>query len=251
MKLRILTWNIHKCIGGLDRRYDPRRTADTIAHYAPDLVLLQEVDKGVPRSNGDHQVDVLGELCGFGHRIWYPNVRVRGGGEYGNAILSRFPLTECRNIDLTVAPKKRRSALHAVARVPHDGHERTVHLYNMHLGLAQYERRIQLGTFLDSHPFFGLHHDTPVIVGGDLNDVWGNLGKLLEPSGFRGPTRPPRTFPAWGPLRALDSLYVRGRMELQHLMRGEIELCKRASDHRPLIADVEMRAPEPRPDAPS
>jgi endonuclease/exonuclease/phosphatase family metal-dependent hydrolase len=245
VKLRILTWNIHKCIGGVDRRYEPKRTADTIAHYAPDILLLQEVDKGVRRSNGDHQVDVLGELCGYPHRTWYPNVRVRGGGEYGNAILSRFPLDDVRNIDLTVAPKKRRSVLHAVARVRDDDHTRVVHVFNMHLGLAQYERRIQLGTFLDSHPFHGLHHDTPVIVGGDLNDVWGNLGSLLTPSGFRGTTRAPRTFPAWGPLRALDSIYVRGRLELQHLTRGEIDLAKRASDHRPLIADVEMHPPTP------
>ena len=243
MKLRILTWNIHKRIGGVDRRYEPRRIVDVIGHYAPDICLLQEVDKGVRRSNGDHQSDLLGELLGFPHRTWFPNVVVRGGGEYGNAILSRFPLDDTRNIDLTVAPKKRRSVLHAVARVRHDNHDRTVHVFNMHLGLAQYERRIQLGTFLDSHPFHGLHHDTPVIVGGDLNDVWGNLGELLTPSGFRGPARPPRTFPAWGPLRALDSLYVRGRVDLDQLSRGEIELARRASDHRPLIADLEMHEP--------
>lgn len=243
MKLRILTWNIHKCIGGLDRRYDPKRTAETIAHYQPDVLLLQEVDGGVKRSQGDHQVDVLGDLLGISHRVWFPNVSVRGGGAYGNAILSRFPLEEVRNIDLTVPPKKRRSVLHAVARVRHGDHDRHVHIFNMHLGLAQYERRIQLGTFLDSHPFHGLHHDTPVIVGGDLNDVWGNLGALLTPSGFRGADRAPRTFPAWGPLRALDSLYVRGRLRLHELTRGEIELCRRASDHRPLIADVQLHAP--------
>ena len=243
MKLRVLTWNIHKCIGGVDRRYQPRRIVETIAHYQPDIVLLQEVDKGVPRSNRDHQVDMRGELLGFAHRVWFPNGAVRGGGEYGNAILSRFPLDERRNIDLTVPPRKRRSVLHAVARIRDDGHERVVHVFNMHLGLSQYERKIQLDTFLDSHPFQGLHKDTPVIVAGDLNDVWGNLGRVLEPSGFSGPARPPRTFPAWGPLRALDSLYVRGRLALQHVARGEIDLAKRASDHRPLIADVEMHAP--------
>lgn len=245
MKLRILTWNIHKCIGGLDRRYDPQRTADTIAHYQPDILLLQEVDRGVKRSQGDHQVDVLGDLLGIGHRVWFPNVSVRGGGAYGNAILSRFPLEEMRNIDLTVPPKKRRSVLHAVARVHHGDHDRHIHVFNMHLGLAQYERRIQLGTFLESHPFQGLHHDTPVIVGGDLNDVWGNLGALLTPSGFRGAERAPRTFPAWGPLRALDSLYVRGRLRLHELTRGEIELARRASDHRPLIADVQLQLHAP------
>jgi endonuclease/exonuclease/phosphatase family metal-dependent hydrolase len=248
MKLRILTWNIHKCIGGIDRRYDPQRTIETLAHFAPDVALLQEVDAGVKRSNGDRQAELLAEAIGMHHHAWYPNVDVRGGGNYGNAILSRFPLDEVRNIDLSVRFKKKRSVLHAIARMHHDGHTRTMHLYNMHLGLAQYERRIQLGSFLDSHPFQGLHHDTPVVVGGDLNDVWGNLGTLLAPAGFRGIERkPPRTFPAWGPLRALDSIYVRGSVRLHDLCRGETELCKRASDHRPLIADlvlVEHHAPK-------
>ncbi len=238
MKLRILTYNIHKCIGGVDRRYNPDRTVEVIKHLAPDVMLLQEVDAGVPRSNGDHQVELLARQLGLTYHAWFPNVKVRGGGSYGNAILSRFPLEEVRNIDLTVAPRKRRSVLHAVARVRHDGHERHVHLYNMHLGLSQYERRIQLGTFLDSHPFHGLHHETPVIVGGDLNDVWGNLGSLLTPCGFRGFDQSLRTFPAWGPVRALDGLYARGRVKLLSLHRGETALAKRASDHRPLYADM-------------
>ena len=131
MILRILTYNIHKCIGGTDRRYDPDRVRETIAHYHPDLVLMQEVDHGARRSNGDRQVDLLGDMLDLRHRIWFPNVRLRKGGEYGNAILSRFPLTETANIDLTVAPKKRRSVLHARCRIRlGKGGSRTMHIYN-------------------------------------------------------------------------------------------------------------------------
>jgi endonuclease/exonuclease/phosphatase family metal-dependent hydrolase len=242
VKLRVLTYNVHKCIGGVDRRYDPKRIVDVIAHYAPDILLLQEVDDRAPRSNHDRQVDVLGELCGYHHRAWFANVKVRGGGEYGNAILSKHPLVEARNVDLTVAPKKRRSVLHAACRVRHEGVDRTIHVYNMHLGLAEYERRIQIRTFLDSHPFAGLHEGTPVIVGGDLNDVWGRAARLLEPGGFRGIGRRPRTFPAWAPMRGLDGIYVRGGIDLVGVHRGEIEVAKRASDHRPLYADVVVHA---------
>jgi endonuclease/exonuclease/phosphatase family metal-dependent hydrolase len=240
VKLRVLTYNVHKCIGGVDRKYDPKRVADTIAHYDPDVLLLQEVDDRVRRSNHDRQVDVLGELLGYAHRSWYANVKVRGGGEYGNAILSKYPLAEARNVDLTVPPKKRRSVLHAACRVRHDGVDRTIHIYNMHLGLAEYERRIQIQTFLDSHPFAGLHKDTPVIVGGDLNDVWGRIASMLSPSGFACWARRLRTFPAWAPMRGLDGIYVRGKADLLGVHRGEIELAKRASDHRPLFADVEI-----------
>jgi endonuclease/exonuclease/phosphatase family metal-dependent hydrolase len=238
VKLRILTYNIHKCIGGVDRRYQPERVCEAIAHYDPDLVLMQEVDHGARRSNGDRQVDVLGDRLGFLHRTWFPNVQVRGGGEYGNAILSKWPLIGASNIDLTVGRRKRRSVLHAEIRIRHDDLDKTMHVFNMHLGLSQPERVVQLATFLASHPFRHLHADTPVIVGGDLNDVWGRLGRLLFPSGFRSVDRPPRTFPAWAPMRSLDSIYVRGAVHLTALHRGETELSRRASDHRPLFADL-------------
>lgn len=248
MKIRVLSWNIHKCIGGVDRRYDPARVCDTIAHYDPDVLLLQEVDEGARRSNGDRQVDLLGDMLRYGHRSFFTNVKVRGGGEYGNAILSRYPIVEARNVDLSVRFKKARSVLHAVCRIRKDGLDRTLHLYNMHLGLAQYERRIQLRSFLDSHPFRHIDSHTPVVVGGDLNDVWGSLGRLLLPAGFRGVEKKPRTFPAWAPLRPLDAIYVRGDLDLAHLERGEHELCRRASDHRPLIADVELHPHAPHHD---
>lgn len=242
MKLRILTYNIHKCIGGVDRRYDPARIRDTIAHYDPDVALLQEVDQFVKRSNHDRQVDMLGEMLGYRHRTYFPNVKIRSGGEYGNAILSRFPLSDTRNIDLTVGNRKRRSVLHAQYRVrsANGRRSRTVHVFNMHLGLSGKERKIQLQKFLDSHPFSGFHERTPIIVAGDLNDVWGSLGKLLRPAGFRGMKTPLRTFPSYAPMRALDSVYVRGDAELEKVQRARLALAKRASDHLPLIADINL-----------
>jgi endonuclease/exonuclease/phosphatase family metal-dependent hydrolase len=245
VRLRVLSYNIHKCIGGVDRRYDPLRVAQVIARYQPDLVMLQEVDHNARRTNEDRQVDLLGDFLGLRHRTYFPNVKVRGGGEYGNAILSRFPITETSNIDLTVPPKKRRSVLHARYRVRLAGepgnHIRTLHAYNLHLGLSGIERKIQLRKFLESHPFIGLHHRTPMIVAGDFNDVWGTLGrKLLAPAGFQGVDRPVRTFPAWGPLRALDSIYVRGNTRLVHVYRARLRLARRASDHLPLIAELEV-----------
>ena len=209
------------------------------------------------RSNRDRQVELLGEELGLRYRTWFPNVDVRGGGQYGNAILSRYPLIESTNIDLSIRFKKKRSVLHSVLRVRHDDIDRTVHVFNMHLGLARFERKIQLQKFLDSHPFAHLHHDTPVVVGGDLNDVYGGLGALLAPSGFRGIERRPLTFPAWGPVRPLDAIFVRGAVDFMKLSRCDSELARRASDHRPLVAEVRLlphhqlddghRPPTPRP----
>jgi len=243
MRIRLLTYNIHKCIGGVDRRYNPQRIAEVITNLHPDVLLLQEVDHDVPRSNRDRQVDVLGDLVGMRYRSWFPNVEVRGGGCYGNAILSRYPIVEASNIDLSIRFKKKRSVLHGVIRVrEHDGEnvDRTIHVFNMHLGLARFERKLQLKKFLDAHPFQGMKHETPVLVGGDLNDVYGGLGELLRPAGFRGIDRRPLTFPAWGPMRALDAVFVRGGVDFIKLSRCDSDIARRASDHRPLVAEIRL-----------
>lgn len=241
--IRVLTYNIHKCLGGIDRRYRPERIRDVIAHYSPDVALLQEVDRGASRTRHETQVDVLGDMLNMRHRTFFPNVSLRRGGAYGNAILSRFPLTASQNIDLTIPLKKRRSVLHGRFRVRLDAtsHTRTLHVYNLHLGLSGFERKVQLRRFLDSHPFVHLDHRTPILVAGDFNDVWGTLGpKLLAPAGFRGMPRRIPSFPAYAPVRALDGIYVRGRLEIVRVFRSRLDLAKRASDHLPLVADLQI-----------
>ena len=261
MRLRALTYNVHKCIGGIDRRYDPERVAEVIAHYAPDLVLLQEVAQNSAVFRNERQVERLGDMLGLRHRTFYVNVRFKGGVEYGNAILSRFPLTETSNESLKIPGKKARSVLHARFRVriepgrraqhgSHQGaaaralrastHARTLHVFNMHLGLSGLERKIQLRRFLAARPFAGLDQRTPILVGGDLNDVWGSLGRVLAPAGFRGAPHPTPTYPAFAPVRALDSIYVRGALELHGVQRARLALARQASDHLPLIADLEI-----------
>jgi endonuclease/exonuclease/phosphatase family metal-dependent hydrolase len=242
VKARILTYNIHKAIGGLDRRYLPERVGKAIAYYEPDIVCLQEVDQGANRSNGDRQVDLLGEMVGMRHRTWFPNVTLRSGGHYGNAILSRFHLTSTENIDVTIGRRKRRSVLHARYRIrlPHGRRTRTLHVFNLHLGLSQSERKRQLNVFLESKPFAGLHHRTPIILAGDFNDVWGTLGQLLAPEGFRGIERRIFTFPAYAPARALDCIYVRGDLDLRRVYRSQLKVARAASDHLPLIGELEV-----------
>jgi endonuclease/exonuclease/phosphatase family metal-dependent hydrolase len=238
MHVRVLSWNIHKGIGGIDRRYRPERTLEVIAGFRPDVVFLQEVDEGAPRSGHHRQVDWFGDALGLRHRAYGPNVRLRRG-VYGNAILCRWPLGETRNIDLTIGPKKPRGALFCRCRV---GGRRTLHLYNLHLGLAGFERSRQLRRFLQSHPFSSSHPRAPVIFGGDLNDLWGSLGpKLLEPAGFRRIGDPVHTYPAIYPVRPLDGLFFRGDLQVEafHCARGG--LAREASDHLPIVADLSLR----------
>ncbi|MBX3426672.1 MAG: endonuclease/exonuclease/phosphatase family protein [Pirellulales bacterium] len=241
MHFRLLTYNIHKGIGGVDRRYDLGRIIETIAHYAPDVALLQEVDDGVPRSRRERQVDLLAAATGLTHVAYQHNVRLRLG-HYGNAILSRAPLHEVADCDLTVPLKKRRQALLARCEFHFQGHRRTVAVACVHLGLAGYERQIQLRRLL-AQPFFThLHAATPAIVGGDYNDVWNSLGrKALRDHGFAAAGKRVRTFPAIMPARPLDRVYYRGDLEAIAAYAGHTQTARLASDHRPLVVDFRLK----------
>ena len=87
--MRILTYNIHKGIGGRDRRYRFGRILAVIEAENPDIVCLQEVDRNVRRSRFHDQPQLLADYFGNLERIYQMNVRLREGG-YGNLLLSRL-----------------------------------------------------------------------------------------------------------------------------------------------------------------
>ena len=234
--LRVVTYNIHKGIGGVDRRYRLARIVDVLAHLEPDIAFLQEVDDGVPRSRRDRQVELLSEATGLRHYAYQRNVKLRQG-HYGNAILSRFPLSDIAHCDLTIPLKKPRRALLCHVRVPTGSSHRRIVLANTHLGLAGFERTMQVKRLLQSTMLARVHRKTPVVLGGDFNDVWGTLGgKLLEPAGFCSAGKRVKTFPAFYPMRPLDRIFFRGAMELEHAYASRSRLASEASDHLPLVA---------------
>jgi endonuclease/exonuclease/phosphatase family metal-dependent hydrolase len=241
MRFQLITYNIHKGIGGVDRRYRPERIMETLSHCRPDIVLLQEVDDGVPRSRNHCQVDLFGDALGLAHRAFQPNVKLRRGN-YGNAILSRFPLSDVEHIELKVPLKKRRRALVGRCHITgKDGHRHSLIVVNAHLGLAGFERNIQIRRILNSNLVAHTQHHTAVIIAGDMNDLWHGQGRrLFGPAGFHSATGPIRTFPAMMPLRALDRIYYRGRLRLHAAHASRTAVARRASDHLPLVAEFEM-----------
>lgn len=239
MRFRVITYNIHKGIGGVDRRYRPERIIDTLCRYEGDIVVLQEVDDDVPRSRHHRQVDEIGDALGLHHRAYQHNVSLKQG-HYGNAILSRFRLSRRENIELTVPMKKRRRALAARCHIQ-GKHSHSMLIITCHLGLAGYERLMQLQKLHESPVLKYVHHDTPVIVAGDYNDVWGTLGRrAMQPHGYVPVGRKIRTFPAIMPVRELDQIYYRGKLDFLHSYAGHSDLARQASDHLPLIADFEL-----------
>ena len=240
MKVRILSWNIHKGIGGIDRKYELGRVVELIEDANPDIALLQEVSEGWPKTRFEVQADELRDALGLPHMAFGPEHRFSKGG-YGNTILSRMPLSLMQHMDLTVGWRKKRGALICRVHPREAGHSRSLVLCNLHLGLAGSERGIQLERFLANGALRGLHSNTPVVVGGDLNDLWGSLGpKFLIPAGFTRAGKLLNTFPAALPVRPLDGLFVRGDIRVQRCRPLRNTLARAASDHLPLIADLEI-----------
>ncbi|MCA9217920.1 MAG: endonuclease/exonuclease/phosphatase family protein [Planctomycetales bacterium] len=240
MQFRLMTYNIHKGIGGIDRRYDLQRIVDVIRYYHPDIVFLQEVDEGVERSRRDRQVELLAAELDFEHFTYQNNVAVRNG-HYGNAILSRYPLGEQLDLDLKVSLKKRRRALITRTEIQNGRASHTMLLCNAHLGLSGFERSVQIKRILTLDELEEL--SIPVIVGGDFNDVWAEHGrKLMFPLGFECAVCDAKTFPAAFPVRSLDAIYYRGELKLLESFTGRTKLARQASDHLPVIADFEFES---------
>jgi endonuclease/exonuclease/phosphatase family metal-dependent hydrolase len=235
--MRLLSWNIHKGIGGRDRRYALGRIIDCIEAENPDLVCLQEVDRLVHRSNHDDQPRLLARYFRC-HSVFQPTVHV-GAGTYGNLVLSRWPVVSRHRISLQQGMRKPRGAQLLLVDSP----EGPLHLVNTHLGLAESERRWQVGRLL-GHFLFRSAEPHPTLVVGDFNDWRDSLSRdLFTDGGFRQVTSPAarfRTFPAWMAMGALDKAFTRGGITVRTARVVRTSLAKTASDHLPLVIDFHL-----------
>ncbi|MDA0668103.1 MAG: endonuclease/exonuclease/phosphatase family protein [Planctomycetota bacterium] len=242
MKLSLMTWNIHRCIG-LDRRFDPDRVIETLRHHKPDILLLQEVDRGVPRSKKIFLDHLIAEAMEYPYHTW-SEAHVLKQGSYGNATLSKFPIVKRRVIDLKHGKRKNRNCLYTRLQLPHRSN---LHLFNWHLGLSAKERLSQVNHVLSSNTMRDLPKRHAVVLGGDTND-WRNLlyqGSGLGDAGFdawseHGRRKPLRTFPSQNPVGALDKFFWRGPLEDENIHVSKLKIARTASDHLPLLAEFRL-----------
>lgn len=247
MRLKLVTYNIHRAIG-VDRRFRPDRIVQILAHHDPDIALLQEVDQGAPRSGEIDLAKELASALGFTHFAVGHNVTLRRG-RYGNATLSKHPILRERNIDLTVEKKKRRGCQHTTVMIADSlGPERPLEVFNLHLGLSARERSRQVGLLVRSDEFASLPLDRACLVGGDFNDWRSLLHPIFtEILDFRCATQHSfryngaiRTYPSFSPQGGLDKLYARGGLNLLSARRCRLRVSKVASDHLPIVAEMEL-----------
>lgn len=246
MRIRIISYNIHRAIG-LDRQFRPDRVVSILEHHDGDIVLLQEVDEGVPRSR---ELDLARELAtdlGYEHIAVGHNVRLRKG-RYGNATLSRYPIMRERNIDLTIDNRKRRGCQHTTIRLREGTRPSDLEVFNLHLGLSARERERQIGRLVHSKEFVQLEPEAHCVIGGDFNDWRSRLRPVFtEILDFRcatdtrgGTPRAIRTYPSVSPSGGLDKIYYRGALRALGTRRCRLALSRVTSDHLPIIADFEL-----------
>jgi endonuclease/exonuclease/phosphatase family metal-dependent hydrolase len=253
-RLRVVTWNVHGCVGA-DRRFDPGRVAVALDALAPDVALLQEVgdSRGVhpPIDQATAIANALGLTCAVG--ITMP----REPFGYGNATLSRYPVLDSETFDLSVRGREPRACLRVV--VGRD--ELRLVTLNVHLGLGAGERRHQLrilvdaalagalgpargGWFRRARPI-GEVPSVALVMGGDFNDfppgpVSRTFGERLLDAGARLPLQ--RTFPASRPLLRLDRVYVSHAVHVIATRVDRSPAARAASDHLPVVVEVEVAA---------
>jgi len=233
-ELRIATYNIHRC-RGLDRRVAPLRIIEVLREINADVIALQEVIGAGPAGAG--QAEEIGAGLGMG---WVMNcVRTLRQHQFGNVVLSRYPIVHHSQYDLSWRTCEPRNC----QRADLDLGGQLLHVYNVHLGTAVLERRYQAGrlaSFVHDRRVTG-----PKIILGDFNEwmrglATKTLSSLFESVDIAAHLKRRRTYPGLFPVVHLDHIYYEGRVDVVNVEMPRTRKALIASDHLPLVANLRI-----------
>ena len=239
--LRIMTYNVHSCIG-MDGMLSPKRIARIIDLYKPDVVALQELDMGRSKTGGVDQAHLIAQELEMVYHF-HPLVQVQEE-KYGDAVLSRHPMRIVRTARFPRlngrAGLEPRGAIWVDIRV----NGRLFHLVNTHLSLHPRERRIQAEALVGpewlSHPDFT---GTRILCGdfnaGPNSPAYRQIVEKLRDTQEGHETLKPRpTFFSRYPLSRIDHIFVDPATEVLNVEIPSTRLTRVASDHLPLVVDI-------------
>jgi len=241
MQLRVATYNIHKC-RGLDQRVRPARIVEVLREIDADIIALQEVLSLEGALREKDQARFISEQMEMSYAVG--GTRLHKGAVYGNMVLSRLPLLETRNYDISVRGREQRGCLRADISANGSG---LLHVFNVHLGTALLERRHQgrklvNEAILNNEELIGAR-----IMLGDFNE-WTRglttrlLASHLTSADIRSHLQRSRTYPGVLPLLHLDHIYFDDTLDLEKITLHKSRAALVASDHLPLIADFQTKS---------
>jgi endonuclease/exonuclease/phosphatase family metal-dependent hydrolase len=243
--IRILTYNVHRCLG-TDRRLSPVRIADVIAFFEPTIVALQELDVRRIRTGGIDQADVIAQRLGMAFHF-HPALRVVEE-LYGDAILTALPCKLVRAGPLPALSTGRRLEPRGAIWASIDVGGTELQVINTHLGLVARERVAQVETLLGPEWLGHPACREPRILLGDFNAVprsraYQRLARrLTDAQRTPGTRRPQATFPARLPLLRIDHAFIGDGIEVLDSTVPRTPLTRVASDHLPLVLDLKITA---------
>src|SRR5688572_1804326 len=232
--LRVMTYNIHVGVG-MDKKLDLQRIADVINRERPDLVGLQEVDRGVKRTEGKDEIAELAALTRMEY-AFAPNLDYQGG-KYGVAILSRFPIKSSVH---RMFENKREAERRGMLQVEVEVDRRRLTFVTTHLDYQFEDGRLfeteqLLKNLADVKP--------PLIVVADLNDVPSGSAYQLMRTKFDDAWITSRakgdgfSYPADKPGKRIDHIFYSAKA-IRAKKAWVVESL--ASDHIPVVAELEI-----------
>jgi endonuclease/exonuclease/phosphatase family metal-dependent hydrolase len=234
-RIKLATYNVHRWTGFNGRKApDPARAGFVISELDADVVALQEVLRPTGESC---PLSAIADALGM--HLTFAVTRQHRRGQLGNAILSRFPMTAISVIDISFSRVERRGAL----AVQFDVGEDQLSVVATHLSLVDRTRQRQVRSLLQ-HPQL---QSGPAVLLGDMN-AWRKckatqeLNQVMELHNNRDW---PSSFPAAAPVLALDRVYAH-RAKILTVEAHDTPASRRASDHLPVVARVELppRSPD-------
>ena len=240
---RILTYNVHRCVG-VDRRLDVGRVAEVIARLKPDIVALQELDVGRARTGGVDQAHQIARRLKMAFHF-HPALRVEEE-LYGDAILTTYPERLIQTGPLPGHPAIPRLEPRGAVWLSVEIEGKPVQVINTHLGLVPKEQQLQAawlaGPSWLGHPM----RKGPSILLGDFNAtsssvVYRTLCAKLAAARRLAPTKSATsTFPSTLPVLRIDHIFVSPEIVVEDVFVPFGPLARVASDHLPLVMDFRV-----------
>jgi endonuclease/exonuclease/phosphatase family metal-dependent hydrolase len=260
--LRVMTYNVHSCIG-MDGSVSPRRIARVIARYDPDVVALQELDTNMTSAIMLDQASTIAAELDM--EFYFHPVRASLNGEFGNAILSKYPIKLIQLSALSRLSKPRKLQISTLSQprgrmeVEINVNGTRLRLVNTHFGLTPEERKVQVRDLFTNAgqdgdetglAATGSTKIVPTILCGDFNStpkqyaykeicrVMHDVEKALAHKAKARMSK--KTFPSRYPTVRLDHIFIDEKIKVKSIVVPENQLTKVASDHLPLIADLDI-----------